>query len=312
MPLASRWAILIAIFALLFAGGAAWFVVGGGSCPNGETIYAVAGAVKGPPGVHVADIFVLRDGEATRVTRGGESWNPTLSPDGERIVFERSEVTAESDQFGQEDVGLFIVNADGSDLKRFSDVKDDDDPEWSPDGSRVAFARGGSLVTIDVETGATKEIIASSKPGAQYVYSPTWSSDSERIAFFLRLSPNPGLYVADSDGLGDAERLLAAPGGFELTWSPDGKTFAWERNIGTTDTIFTWIIGQESPKKIAVFGSNPHFLDNDTIVHWAGREGEGPEAFAPHLVTRPVDGGTATHVVGTYEHNGEFDVITCP
>lgn len=37
---------------------------------------------------------------------------------------------------------IFVINADGSGLRQITDEGDNRWPTWSPDGSRIAFARG--------------------------------------------------------------------------------------------------------------------------------------------------------------------------
>ena len=76
-------------------------------------------------------------------TKGNNgSWGPDFSPDGTKIVFSR-----ETPSFGPE---VFIMNADGSLVKRVTDPGDFAttyrSPVFSPDGSQLAFvgAKGGS------------------------------------------------------------------------------------------------------------------------------------------------------------------------
>jgi Tol biopolymer transport system component len=65
--------------------------------------------------------------------------DPNWSPDGKRIAFSSSRGMNTLDQ------GIFVVNADGSGLKRLSPVWEGSEPRamltptWSPDGKRIAY-----------------------------------------------------------------------------------------------------------------------------------------------------------------------------
>jgi TolB protein len=60
------------------------------------------------------------------LTRSGD--HPDWSPDAKRIVFE-------------DKGGIFVVDRDGSNLKRLTTRAGDSHPDWSPTGSRILFSR---------------------------------------------------------------------------------------------------------------------------------------------------------------------------
>jgi Tol biopolymer transport system component len=73
---------------------------------------------------------------------------------------------------------IYIVNADGSGLRRLTDGID---PALSPDGTRVAFARWDSphgVFVLDLRTGQEQRIASVNRPRG-----PTWSSDGARLGF---------------------------------------------------------------------------------------------------------------------------------
>ena len=77
---------------------------------------------------------------AGRVRDLGEGFNPDWSPDGKRLVFLDAEgfsdlVVMNADGTGRRNLGI-----------ENTDIADETDPAWSPDGRRIAFVGGGLYV----------------------------------------------------------------------------------------------------------------------------------------------------------------------
>lgn len=97
------------------------------------------------------EIFVmdLETQTAERITDNpANDWSPAWSPDGKLIVFERYECLIASpvpDSPGcivGEDMELYVMRPDGSDVRRLTDNDVDEySPAWSPDGRWVVFSR---------------------------------------------------------------------------------------------------------------------------------------------------------------------------
>jgi Tol biopolymer transport system component len=95
-------------------------------------------------------------------------------------------------------------------------------PAMSPDGTRVAVARGpaGSrdLWVINVMGGGTTRLTFDPADDDN----PVWSPDSRNLAFSSTRTGQPKLYVKPANGSGE-ERLLSDQPGIPSSWSTDGR-----------------------------------------------------------------------------------------
>ena len=101
--------------------------------------------------------------------------NPTVSPDGRRIIFQ-------SDRSGHR--ALYLRSVDGGPVTTFLDSGDQPRyADWSPDGSRIVFAAevGGEddIFVIDIDGTNRKRLTTHSSRDGH----PRWSPDGSRIFF---------------------------------------------------------------------------------------------------------------------------------
>jgi len=115
--------------------------------------------------------------------------------------------------------------------KFISSTRFESGPQFSPDGSRIAFesTRSGAYeiwMCRSDGSGLVQLTHFNSHTGT-----PRWSPDGKQIAFDSRAAGNADIYVIDSEG-GSPRRLTSEPSG-EVTpsWSRDGRWlyFASER-----------------------------------------------------------------------------------
>ena len=190
----------------------------------------------------VGQIFVsdLARTNVRRLTSGaglGDS-QPAWSPDGTRIAFVRdlSRILVNS---GTE---VYIMNANGTDAAPDAPTDSTLRP-WSPDGGRLALARGDCIYHCDIYVLDLNS--AGSLPVRVAIQAafPAWSPDGAKIAY-VEMSGDDGYHALHVMRIDGSEDLVIVPrdsGGSGIdhpTWSPDGRKIAFTRrgNVFTVDS----------------------------------------------------------------------------
>jgi TolB protein len=194
------------------------------------------------------NIYIM-DASGANVTRltsdPGSDTTPAWSSDGRRIAFmsDRS-----GDAVGQEgahtlDYDIYLVDADGTNIVRLT-KGGGMIPDWSPDGSRIAFASDRNndgyinpdIYLVDVDGSNLVQLTENPEPDVL----PRWSPDGHRIAFISDASQE--IYLMDPDG-SNMIQLVRQPGSdLYPAWSPDGRYIAFmstrwrDANIFLLDT----------------------------------------------------------------------------
>lgn len=171
---------------------------------------------------------------ATPITYS-ENYDPSLSPDGKRMVFLKLLEGKEQ---------LFIANVDGSSEKQLlRDSADIEDPAWSPDGRQVAYVRIAdgkkSLHVMNIDGSGDRRVT----PPRQSPIHPEWTRDSKAL-----------LYCTDDDldppnkNAAEVYRLDLASGAITTiisggvntypVESPDGRHIAFRKMLGINSEVF--------------------------------------------------------------------------
>jgi dipeptidyl aminopeptidase/acylaminoacyl peptidase len=232
-----------------------------------------------------AQVYVLsmNGGEAKRITNLKNA--VTLfrwSPDGTRFVVvsrvgpsdskpenkERSDVRHyrsssykfnDSGWFDDRRAHLWVVDAKSGSAKQLTDGIDwnDNDPQWSPEGTSIAFVSNRSGKEYDHNRNSDVWVI-SSDGGALTKISdheesdnnPRWSPDGKMIAFTgeVQERDHPKVWLAPSSG--GVPSVLAASNldliPTDLDWSPDGKSLYFQAGVKGETHLFRINIGSKS------------------------------------------------------------------
>jgi Tol biopolymer transport system component len=210
--------------------------------PAGEGPWIAYQTNRGPGGLQAIRL-IHPDGTgdyliATDVT--GSKFSPDWSPDGGRLAFATRGGATEP---------LYEYDLGTNTSRQLFACEDpclgDEDPAYSPDGTRVVFLRSlGPLVPSDefgqevpsdcglwigeIATGEVTQITSNTHPACDGEYTPRWSPDGTQLLYWRDPYENgkpigTAVYVIQADG--SSERRLTDPEMFagEADWSPDGE-----------------------------------------------------------------------------------------
>lgn len=220
--------------------------------PDGRRIVFSSFSAEGTSAIHVASVASGRTRTLIRAPRPEYVANATWSPDGMWILFERGQ----EEPYAPE---LYLVRPDGRDLRRLAagsqpswsrdgriafmlrKVQGADaelyvmssngsgkrrvatkatNPNWSPDGKRIAFVRliGQQLDIYTIRADGSRQRRLTHV--AAHDLNPEWSPDGRKIAFESRRNGRAEIYVMSADGSGETRLTRNEVEDTEPAWQP--------------------------------------------------------------------------------------------
>ncbi|OLE54899.1 MAG: hypothetical protein AUG51_06065 [Acidobacteria bacterium 13_1_20CM_3_53_8] len=247
-------------------------------------------------------LLPMQGGEARRVTNLKNGVNSfQWSPDGTRFVVV-SRIGASDAQQSRSDVRhyfhlsykfndtgwfddhrghLWVVDARNGAAKQITSGEEwnDSDPQWSPDGTKIAFvsdrtghafdeSRNTDVWVISAEGGRLTKISDHDESDE----SPRWSPDGKQIAFTGQIHErdHPKIWLAPSTG--NAHSVLAAQDldliPSNLTWAEQGRALYFETGVRGEYHIFRVDVATKSLKQVT---HGPRAVRNFDINDRTGR-----------------------------------------
>lgn len=208
------------------------------------------------------------------------------------VVFSRAIVTVEETKDGKVEKtegGLYAAR-DGR-LNQLTEDPADAEPDFSADGRKIAFVRGGDVWSMRADGTGQHKLTA----GPEVDSRPQFDPEGHYVVF-ARAASEGGQRDLYRVNLGGVARPLVTGAGdeHEASFSPDGKTIVLVRSVaeargGVADDIYSVRPSGAGLARLTKTGRidefSPRYFKGG-IVFSRGQSGEGPGAYADIFTMR--------------------------
>ena len=172
---------------------------------------------------------------------------------------------------------IFTVTAGGSDLHQLTDTPGDNDiPDWSPDGTKIAFisTRDANAEIYVMDADGTNQRRLTNGPALDTT--PRWSPGGQKLVFVSDRRGQNDIFTLNANGTGTPLRLTNDPGSdIQPDFGPGGViVFATNRDgnaevysmssTGADQTNLTQAAGRQTRPKISPDGNFVAFASGPT------------------------------------------------
>jgi dipeptidyl aminopeptidase/acylaminoacyl peptidase len=261
--------------------------------------------------------------------------SPRISPDGSRVAYTVSEVKMEKDKEWKTLTQVWVVPAAGGKARQYTrGEKSGSAPEWSPDGTMLAFLSdrekdGERQVWMMNADGGEAWSVTSHKGGVSGFH---FSPDGKRLALTAVDQPNKDeedrkkvkddTMVIDRDikmthlwlfDLDKKEEKRLTEGDYTLSdpqWSPDGTRITYttrptpKADDGASSDVWVVTVASGEKKKIAGepgSADNARWSRDGKWIAFVGTTHRDPGPSNTYLYLYPGNGGTPKQLTGKFD-----------
>jgi Tol biopolymer transport system component len=195
--------------------------------------------------------------------------DPAISPDGTRIAFDRGGGP------NPPAPGIFLMNVDGRDIVRLttppsSSTSGDGQPNFSPDGTKLAFVRDGAIYIIGTDGKGLREVTRASLDAAR----PRWSPDGSTLLFGNPDTASPAVgqnvYVVNADGteLHQLTNETEPNSAGAPAWAPDGTMIVFNQFQDGTHFVALVVMHRDGSDPIVIWHPTPYTNNFPVNATW--------------------------------------------
>src|ERR1041385_8183543 len=261
--------------------------------------------------------------------------SPRISPDGARVAYTANEVKMEKDKEWKQTTHVWVVSTAGGNARQYTrGDKSATAPEWSPDGSMLAFLTdrekdGERQVWMMMADGGEAWAVTSHKGGVSGFH---FSADGKRLVLTATDQPNKDeedrkkvkddTMVIDHDlkmthlwvyDLDKKEEKRLTEGNYTVSdpqWSPDGTriTYTTRPTPRADDGALSdvWVVTVASGEKQKIAGDpaaadNARWSPDGKWIAFTGTPDRDPGPSTSFLYLYPAEGGTPKQVTSKFD-----------
>ena len=146
----------------------------------------------------------------------GEDFEPAFSPDGSRIAFVSNRETDEGG--GQY---IYVMNADGSDIRRLPTVDGSRHPAWAPTGEAIVYDNDNDIFIVNPD-GSEDSFQLTETPEKDVM--PDFSPEDDFIAWVSGEDGNANILIMDLRSK-EVQQITPDGGVYDAQWTVDAEIF---------------------------------------------------------------------------------------